>query len=328
MQLDRILYTYSESLFLDLKKHLFEKGNELFSFSRLESLNLDEDTLYFIDITSLTTTLSNPGQSTYNAEKFLDTLNFEYRLIIEEPKAETAMRLLKFHIDAIEKFELFSETETIKSNKEDMKIHKKLISNLSDSETSNLLIRLHENLIGHRILKDRLSEEIRKFQFFRKLNEDKILSLFLMGKSGVGKTEIARILHDFLDPDGKLIKINFGNYSSKDALNNLIGSPRGYIGSETGELSEKIKKSQSGLILIDEFEKADEKVFHFFLELLEDGKFTDAQGVEYNLEGYIIIFTSNLDANGFEKIIFPELISRITYICELETLNCYSSVKN
>lgn len=78
-----------------------------------------------------------------------------------------------------------------------------------------------------------------------------------------------------------MIKINFGNYSDENALSSLIGSPRGYIGSNKGELSEKILKSKSKIILIDEFEKASKPVFNFFLELLEDGAFTDSLGREF-----------------------------------------------
>lgn len=89
--------------------------------------------------------------------------------------------------------------------------------------------------------------------------------------SGVGKTETARILSDLLAPGQPLPKINFGNYSSNDSLNSLIGSPRGYIVSEDGELTLKIEASESGVILIDEFEEANPAVWNLFLDLLESG---------------------------------------------------------
>lgn len=136
----------------------------------------------------------------------------------------------------------------------------------------------------------------------------------------MGKTEVARIIKRTLNEDTSLVKINFGNYSSDNALNSLMGSPRGYIGSEDGELSLKISKSEAGIILCDEFEKATLPVFNFFLELLEDGIFTDSQSREYDLDGYIIVFTSNMLENQYYEKITKELQSRFDIVCELQLL--------
>ena len=127
----------------------------------------------------------------------------------------------------------------------------------------------------------------------------------------MGKTETARILSKLLAPGEPLPKINFGNYSSKDSLNSLIGSPRGYMGSEEGELTMKIERSNSGVILIDEFEKGDSAVWSFFLDLLENGKFTDSQGEEHDLNGYTIVFTSNTPRTDVQDKFPPELLSRL-----------------
>lgn len=97
----------------------------------------------------------------------------------------------------------------------------------------------------------------------------------------------ARLFHQKLAADEPMIKINFGNYSAQDALNSLIGSPRGYIGSNKGELPDKLMRSRSKVILIDEFEKASKPVYNFFLQLLEEGKFTDSLGREYDLDKYL-----------------------------------------
>ena len=136
--------------------------------------------------------------------------------------------------------------------------------------------------------------------------------MLLLGPSGVGKTEAARILSDLLAPGQPLPKINFGNYSSKDSLNSLIGSPRGYIGSEEGELTLKIEASESGIILIDEFEKANPAVWNFFLDLLESGHFTDSQGAVHDLDGYTIVFTSNAPKEEVQEKFPPELLSRFS----------------
>jgi ATP-dependent Clp protease ATP-binding subunit ClpA len=157
-------------------------------------------------------------------------------------------------------------------------------------------------------------KELKNFIILNKYNVRRLFSVFISGESGVGKTEFAKILSDTLYPNENLIKINFGNYSTKDVLNSLIGSPRGYIGSDTGELNEKINKSKTKVILIDEFEKADSNVFNFFYELLEDGFFTDRLGEVHDLNGYIIVFTSNLSKEEYQKRIPDPLKSRFDMV--------------
>lgn len=139
--------------------------------------------------------------------------------------------------------------------------------------------------------------------------------------SGGGKTETARILSDLLAPGQPLPKINFGNYGSKDSLNSLIGSPRGYIGSEEGELALKIEASESGVVLIDEFEKANPAVWNFFLDLLESGHFTDSQGAVHDLDGYAIVFTSNAPKEEVREKFPPELLSRFSLKARLAPLS-------
>lgn len=98
----------------------------------------------------------------------------------------------------------------------------------------------------------------------QKLSVRKIFSVFLIGESGIGKTEFAKVLSKELYPNEELIKINFGNYSTEGVLNSLIGSPLGYIGSDEGEeLITKLQNSRSKIILIDEFKKATHSVFNF-----------------------------------------------------------------
>ncbi len=164
-------------------------------------------------------------------------------------------------------------------------------------------------LIGQAPFKKELRKQVGAFRLFNSIGEQPILSMLLLGPSGVGKTETARILSDLLAPGQPLPKINFGNYSSKDSLNSLIGSPRGYIGSEEGELALKIEASESGVILIDEFEKANPAVWNFFLDLLESGHFTDSQGAMHDLDGYAIVFTSNAPKEEVREKFPPELLS-------------------
>ena len=162
-------------------------------------------------------------------------------------------------------------------------------------------------------------ESLRQFLSLNKAKEQKVLSIFLFGASGIGKTEVARLIANGLQNDCYLAKINFQNYSSQDALNSLIGSPAGYVGCNHGELSEKIQKSKVGVLLCDEFEKTTRPVFSFFLELLEEGRFTDSMAREYDMDGYVIIFTSNLLSEAeYKKVIPPELQTRFDLVCEFE----------
>ena len=177
------------------------------------------------------------------------------------------------------------------------------------------------DLIGQDNFKDDFRKQVEIFRLFNSIGEQPILSLFLIGPSGVGKTETARILSSLLAPEESLAKINFGNYSSKDSLNSLIGSPRGYMGSEEGELTMKIERSKSGVILIDEFEKGDSAVWSFFLDLLENGKFTDSQGEEHDLNGYTVVFTSNTPRTEVQDKFPPELLSRFDLKAEFSPLS-------
>ena len=117
------------------------------------------------------------------------------------------------------------------------------------------------------------------------------------------------------------IKINFGNYSGKGSLWSLIGSPKGYMGSETGgELTNKITNSKSKIIVIDELDKADATIFNFFYEMLEDGQYTDLVGKVVDLDGYIVIFTANLDSSNFQEMIPEPLFSRFDMTYEFQQL--------
>ena len=177
-------------------------------------------------------------------------------------------------------------------------------------------------LVGHSAFKAEFAQKYENFIILEKIGARKIFSVFLIGESGIGKTEFAKVLSKSLYPDEELIKINFGNYSTDGVLNSLIGSPLSYIGSnEGGELIQKINSSKSKIILIDEFEKADPAVFNFFYELLEDGKFTDRHGITHNLNGYTIVFTSNMTSSYYIQYIPAPLRSRFDLLSDFQIPN-------
>lgn len=182
---------------------------------------------------------------------------------------------------------------------------------------------LNEYLIGHLAFKVRLIKELKVYKYFNKVIRDQpIFSIFLLGSSGTGKTEIGRTLHKYLDQSSSVAKINLANYKSESSLASLIGSPPGYIGSkEESDLVRKINNSNAGVLIIDEFEKADGAIHNFFLQLLEEGKFDDALGNIHNLNGYIVVFTSNFNKNEYLEKVPPELRSRFNMVIECKPLN-------
>ena len=266
---------------------------------------------HVIDITSY---LNNDNIITINY--FFKLLNNEeITFICDKNKYNDNLTLYFKELKHIsEKYADFNEKH---ENKDNSTI---TITKLNKNNFKLLKNTLNDNLIGHEYFKEDLYKNLYNFRIMNSINLKKIFSIFILGNSGLGKTEVARIINKFLNKNTELIKINFGNYTSKDSLNSLIGSPRGYIGSEDGELSIKLNKNHTGVILCDEFEKADSKIVSFFLELLEEGKFTDSQSNEYDLNGYIIIFTSNLDENGFINQIPDEFKSRIDLISKFNNL--------
>lgn len=188
---------------------------------------------------------------------------------------------------------------------------------LSPKERATLNELFKIRLTGHSRFKEEFEKALEAFVVSNTLRDKRILSVFLFGESGVGKTETARLLNELLAPGSRLAKINFESYSSKDSLNSLIGSPAGYIGCEGGELNDKTSKSRSKVLLCDEFDKTGRDVQNFFLELLEDGFYTDRMGVEHDLDGYIIVFTSNLRSEKeFDEGLPRELRTRFDVICE------------
>ena len=270
--------------------------------------NTGADTIYF-DLTPL---FHKSEHIIYTIELIDEIFNIvqdveevQLLFIIEQRYADELFDSLYHKIKAVEDILTILDIENTQKSQS--------IVEINEEEFEKLFSVLQDELFGNDEFKKRLHEELMKYRFFNCTGLHPIFSVLILGNSGIGKTEVARIFHRTLSPDEPMIKINFGNYSSRDALNSLIGSPRGYIGSETGELTSKLQHSQSKVILIDEFEKADKQVHNFFLQLLEEGKFTDSLGNEFNLNQYVIFFTSNASQKEVDNFFSPELMSRFNY---------------
>jgi len=128
-------------------------------------------------------------------------------------------------------------------------------------------------------------------------------SFVFMGPSGVGKTELARTLADYLfGDDDMLVQIDMSEYMEKHTVSRLIGSPPGYVGyEEGGQLTEAVRRKPYSVVLFDEVEKAHPEVFNVLLQILEDGRLTDAQGRTVDFKNTILIMTSNIGARFIQK---------------------------
>ena len=320
------IYRYNNSEELDkIIQYANEHGIPLATFSRangdlwkqFEQFNSSVP-LAIIDMTSVSYAIEDNKNLIYAVEQFLGVFS-NIKVISKTTRVDA---ILKY-------FPLFFEGQDNVSaiipdllgigdeENEDEQLYK--ITSLSNESFNDFITQFNHNLIGHRYFKERLQHSLKNFIALNKAKEQKVFSVFLFGTSGIGKTEVARLLANGLKENSYLAKINFQNYSSKDALNSLIGSPAGYIGCDHGELSDKIQKSKVGVLLCDEFEKTNRPVFSFFLELLEEGRFTDSMAREYDMDGYIIVFTSNIPNEAeYKKIIPQELQTRFDLVCEFE----------
>ncbi len=313
---DFIIYEYDKKNRKEIKKKLKEKNATIINLlTTKENYQFEENKDYYIDASSLFN-YDRIDISIGILEKILQILEDKplekIKFIVEKEYSRTIKDNLYYLIEKISSLEKILNIE-IETNKS--------VVEIDETEFNSLSKELNTRIYGNENFRRRLIEEIKNFRVFNKINMQPVLSVFVFGNPGIGKTETARVIHNKLYGKEDIIKLNFENYSDEHALSSLIGSPRGYIGSEHGELSEKISKSQSKIIIIDEFEKASKPIFNFFLQLLEEGKFTDSLGREYNLNQYIIYFTSNIKSDKLKEKISPELFSRFNLIYKMTDIS-------
>lgn len=173
------------------------------------------------------------------------------------------------------------------------------VTKMLESERSKLLTmedKLHERVIGQQEAVISVSNAIRRSRAGLQDTNRPIGSFIFLGTTGVGKTEMAKSLAEFLfDDDSAMIRIDMSEYSEKFAVSRLVGAPPGYVGyEEGGQLTETVRKRPYAVILLDEIEKAHPEVFNILLQLLDDGRLTDSKGRTVNFTNTIIIMTSNL----------------------------------
>lgn len=162
---------------------------------------------------------------------------------------------------------------------------------------------LGKYVIGQEEAIEKVSRAIRRSRSGVASNKRPIGSFVFMGPTGVGKTELARILaREVFGSEESLIKIDMSEFSERHNTSRLLGAPAGYVGYEDGgQLTDKIRRQPYSVVLFDEIEKANKEVFNLLLQLLEDGKITDAKGRSVDFTNTIIILTSNLGAEQMMK---------------------------
>lgn len=312
-ELDRIIQ-YSEEHSIPIATFSRANGElrkEFEQFNKTAELAL-------MDLTSVCYAIEDNRSLIYALEQLLNSWQ-NVRIIAQTPQVDTLLKYFPLFFDGQEPVsKLLPDLPEVGGGMQEESNTSK-VTGLNNDEFDRFIEEFTHNLIGHGYFKERLRHALKNFIALNKAKEQKVLSIFLFGASGIGKTEVARLMANGLLKDTYLAKINFQNYSSQDALNSLIGSPAGYVGCNHGELSEKIQKSKVGILLCDEFEKTTRPVFSFFLELLEEGRFTDSMAREYDMDGYVVIFTSNIpNESEYKKTIPPELQTRFDLVCEFE----------
>ena len=170
---------------------------------------------------------------------------------------------------------------------------------LTEEETSKLLRmedELHKRVVGQEEAIKALSRAIRRTRAGLKDPKRPSGSFIFLGPTGVGKTELAKALAEFLfDDEDALIQLDMSEYMEKHTVSRLVGSPPGYVGyEEGGQLTEAVRRKPFSVVLFDEVEKAHPDVFNALLQILEDGRLTDAQGRSVDFKNTVLIMTSNL----------------------------------
>jgi ATP-dependent Clp protease ATP-binding subunit ClpC len=180
------------------------------------------------------------------------------------------------------------------------------VSNLTEAETTKLLRMedtLHERVIGQDEAVSSLSRAIRRSRAGLKDTRRPAGSFIFLGPSGVGKTELAKALAQFLfDSEEALITFDMSEYMEKHTVSRLVGSPPGYVGyDEGGQLTKAIRQRPYSVVLLDEIEKAHPDIFNVLLQIFEEGRLTDGQGRKVDFRNTVIIMTSNIGARDIAK---------------------------
>ncbi len=201
------------------------------------------------------------------------------------------------------------------------------VSRLMEGEVEKLIHmeeRLHERVIGQEPAVEAVANALRRSRSGLADPNRPIGSFLFIGPTGVGKTELARALAEFMfDSEEAMVRIDMSEYMEKHSVSRLIGAPPGYVGyDEGGQLTEAVRRRPYAVILLDEIEKAHPDVFNVLLQIMDDGRLTDGQGRTVDFKNSVLIMTSNV-AGGMDGVranFKPEFINRLDEIVEFSQL--------
>ncbi len=201
------------------------------------------------------------------------------------------------------------------------------VSKLLEGEVEKLIhmeARLHERVVGQDEAVEAVSNALRRSRAGLQDPNRPIGSFLFLGPTGVGKTELARALAEFMfDSDQAMVRIDMSEYMEKHSVSRLVGAPPGYVGyEEGGQLTEAVRRRPYSVVLLDEIEKAHSDVFNVLLQVMDDGRLTDGQGRTVDFKNTVLIMTSNV-AGGIEGVqatFKPEFINRLDEIVQFHQL--------
>ena len=246
-------------------------------------------------------------------EKQLDEIRESKNTVVKKQKYEEAAKLRddekrveRLLIEAQERWQEDSKLNRVNVNENNIadvvsmmtNIPVNKIVNSEKSKLSKLSGLIGEKLIGQKEAIEKVVKAIQRNRAGLKAPDKPIGSFIFLGQTGVGKTQLAKILaSEIFDSEENLIRIDMSEYMEKFAISRLIGAPPGYVGyEEGGQLSEKVRRRPYSVILLDEVEKAHPDIFNMLLQVLDEGSLTDSLGRKVDFKNTVIIMTSNLGA--------------------------------
>ena len=324
---------------LEIEKVALEKETDAASIERLNSLNEE-----LSELQSQVDTMKSHWESEREAISAIRTLKEELenlRTAVErEVDLERAAEIRYGRIPEIERrideathhLDQLQSTERMLKEEVDAEDIAEVVSKWTGVPVSRLLegemqklihleVQLHKRVIGQDDAVTAVSNAIRRSRAGLSDPNRPIGSFMFLGPTGVGKTELARALAEYLFDDEKaMVRIDMGEYMEKYSVSRLIGAPPGYVGyDEGGQLTEAVRRRPYSVVLLDEVEKAHPDVFNVLLQVLDDGRLTDGQGRTVDFTNVVLIMTSNLPGEPIEYF-RPEFVNRIDEIVRFRSL--------
>ncbi len=254
--------------------------------------------------------LARSSELTYGVIPSLEARVTEATATLDE--LQKNQRFLKEEVDAEDVAEVVSRSTGVP------------VSRLLEGEVEKLIRMedaLHARVVGQDEAVSAVSNAIRRSRAGLSDPNRPIGSFLFMGPTGVGKTELARALAEFLFDDSRaMVRIDMSEYSERHSVSRLVGAPPGYVGyEEGGQLTEAVRRRPYAVVLLDELEKAHPDVFNILLQVLEDGRLTDGQGRTVDFTNTVLIMTSNIPGEPIDHF-KPEFVNRIDEIVRFHLL--------